>query len=94
MLMSGVLLLTGCKDFLIEDPVKSCVIHSKIGAECGMRDMNYKHRSVGDFIGETKLEKISACDNCVCLDGKRWSEEIKPKLKEVNTRYRQRRRKR
>lgn len=92
-LMLGALLLVGCDE--IEDPVDSCVISSKFKkAECGKRDLNFKHRTIGDFLGETKLEDISFADNYVCFSGKHWSDIIKPALKEVNTKYRQKKRKR
>lgn len=84
------MLLVGC-DY-VEDPVKSCVINSKIGAECGLRDFDIRNRSVGDFIGKTKLKPLSECDNCVCVDGKRWASDLKPALKLLNTKRRQRNR--
>lgn len=91
--MLGVLLPVGCKS--LKEPVESCVISDVFKkAECGLRDLNYKHRTVGDFLGETTLEKMSKADNYVCFSGKDWSDRIKPYLKEANTKYRQNRRKR
>lgn len=88
----GVGLLAGCDE--IEDPVDSCLISNKFkGGECGKRDLNYKHRTIGDFIGETKFVQIKKSDNYVCFASYDWSVIIKPYLKKINTKYRQSQRK-
>ena len=91
-LLLGGPLLVGCDE--IKEPIESCVINTKFGAECGMRNFNIMDRTVGDWIGETRLEKIEYANNYVCVSGKKWSIVLKPKLKEVNTKYRQKKRKR
>lgn len=90
--MIGALLLEGCKG--IEDPIRACIVNDNFGAECGLKDLNYKNRSIGDFIGETKLYPISKARDYVCFHGKDWSVIMKPALKELNTKYRQKKRKR
>ena len=91
-LMSGAMLLVSCKR--IKDPIKACVVHSEFGAECGLKSFDYKSRKIGDFINETELKDISAANNYMCIDGKAWAKILKPALKEMNTKYRQKKRRR
>jgi hypothetical protein len=92
LLISILFYLSGCKPPTIKKPIEMFAINLDFNeAAKGKKNLNFKNKKkkVGEWVTELEYINLSeAPRNLMCFSMETWLKQIKPKLKEGATYYR------
>lgn len=86
-MLSGMMSWISCKSLPIIPDTETCFNRDGRYVRCQERSFNVTKKNVGDRITTSVNRNINYIDNWMCVSPEWWAIEAKPKLKEINRLY-------